>query len=94
MRASRSPPVELAIQHEGPIQLENNGPTLRKAKRARPLLDVRTELTDEELKVSVSNPICLLYKPNLSGGHSHVLFGQAKHYSMRIRAEEIRKKAR
>lgn len=25
----------------------------RKAKRARPILDVRTELTDEELKVSV-----------------------------------------
>lgn len=55
--ASRTPPVEFAIQHghKRPIQLENNGPTLRKAKRARLMLDVRTELTDEELKVSVKS---------------------------------------
>ncbi|KAG8219803.1 hypothetical protein J3R82DRAFT_776 [Butyriboletus roseoflavus] len=52
--ASRSPPVELAIQHayEGLIRPENNGATLRKTKRARLMLDVRTELTDEELKAT------------------------------------------
>ncbi|KAF8140272.1 hypothetical protein EV363DRAFT_1152517 [Boletus edulis] len=52
--ASRSPPVELAIQqtYKVPFQQTNNGGTLRKVKRARPLLDVRTELTDEELKAA------------------------------------------
>lgn len=58
--APRSPPVELAIQHayRGLIRPENNGATLRRAKRARPVLDVRTELTDEELKVRASNSTC------------------------------------
>ena len=57
MHASRSPPAELSIQpaRVGLIQLEENGVTLRKAKRARPILDVRTELTDEELKVRTNN---------------------------------------
>lgn len=59
----------------------------------RPMLDVRTELTDEELKVRVSNSTCSPYKHRLSEGHSHVLFEQAKHYSIRIRTQEIRKKA-
>ena len=51
---SHSPAVELATQHadKGSNQLEKT--TLRKAKRTRPMLDVRTELTDEELKVSVA----------------------------------------
>ena len=58
---SRSPPVELVIQHayNGLVQRDNKT-TLRKAKRTRLMLDVRTELTDEELKVSASNPIYLL----------------------------------
>lgn len=91
-RASRTPPVECVIQHghKRPIQLENNGPTLRKPKRARLMLDARTELTDEELKVSVTLT-CLSNKNKLylSGGHSHVLFGQTKHHSIRIRVQEI-----
>ncbi|KAF8560345.1 hypothetical protein OG21DRAFT_1502649 [Imleria badia] len=52
--ASRSPPVELAIQHayNGPVQRDDDGATVRKTKRTRLMLDVRTELTDEELKAT------------------------------------------
>lgn len=94
--SSHSPPVELAVQHahEEPILPENNGATSKRAKRARPLLDTRTELTDEEINVSVNNSPCLRYKLRASGGHSHVLSGQTKHHSMRARVQEIRKKAR
>jgi meiotic recombination protein REC8 len=79
-----SPQAEPAAQQANDQQVvggdDANPP--RKAKRARLLLDARTELTDEELKVS-AREMTFGHRSHPREGRPHALLGRAKRDSTR-----------